>query len=66
MNDLEGARLLVDHRSDIHREIEWIAEPQLVHRAQYAAQHLVGDVFLKEQHPQRRAALSGEIGRAHV
>ena len=59
-----GARLLVDHRADIGRRIERIADHQRLGRAAQHAQHAVGDVVLQAQQPQRRAALAGRAERA--
>ena len=58
------ARVLVDHRADIGRRIERIADHQRLGRAVQHAQHAVGDVVLQAEQPQRRAALAGRAERA--
>ena len=49
---------LVDHRSDIGREIARIAELERAHGPRDHGDHLISDVLLDEQHPQGRAALA--------
>ena len=56
-----GLRLLVDHRADIGRIVERIADHELARRAEQHVDHAPGHVLLQEQHAQRRAALPGAV-----
>ena len=61
-------RLLIDHRADIGRIVERIADGQLRHGAFEHRDDAARDVFLDEQHARRRAALAGavESGGEHI
>jgi hypothetical protein len=58
----------VDHRADVGGQAVRHADAQFLHRALQHLDGFIGDVFLQEQHAQRRAALAGAVeGRAqHV
>ena len=54
-------RLGVDHRPDIGRVVERIADDELARRAEQHVDHAPRHVLLEEQHAQRRAALAGAV-----
>ncbi len=53
----------IDHRADMGCGIRGIADPEFTRGARDHLDHAVGDVVLKEQQPQRRAALAGRTER---
>ena len=54
-------RLGVDHRADIGRVVERIADHELARRAEQHVDHAPGHVLLEEEHAERRAALAGAV-----
>ena len=56
-----GFRVLVDDGTDIGRIVEGVADLRLARRAEQHVEHVISDVFLQEQHAQRRAALAGTV-----
>ena len=56
-----GLCLGVDHRPNIRRVVERVANHELARRAKQHVDHAPGHVFLKEQHAQRRAPLPGAV-----
>ncbi len=53
-------------RADMHGDVAWVADAQGLGRAGDHLDHLVGDILLHQQQPQRRATLPGGAeGRLH-
>ena len=63
-----GLGVLVDHRADVGRVVERIADVELVAWRRRSMSIVLGDVLLHEQHAQRRAALAGAVegGAQHI